>query len=152
MFGFMPRRVRSTELLPRTEAWLGRIPEEFDTLWNRFISRPMLEVMEPTNRWEMTMEERENEVVVRAELPGFALEEVRVEMVADQLTIEAEHKAPAEGSAETPERRYARVRRVVTLPAGINPEGVTAAFRNGVLEVHLPRTPEATPRRIEVKA
>jgi len=151
MFALLPRSMRRMELLPRTEALLERIPEEFETLWNRLISRPMMEVMEPTYRWDMNMEERENEVIVRAELPGFAPEEVRVEMLGGRLTIEAEHKVPAEETERKPTREYARVRRVFTVPPGINPEGVEAALRNGVLEIHLPRTPEATPRRIEVK-
>jgi len=88
--------------------------------------------------------------VTRMELPGFAPEEVRVEWLGEQLTITAEHKVPAEGNGEKPEREHIRVRRVLTLP-GIIPEKAEAVFWNGVLEVHLPRTPEATPRRIEVK-
>jgi HSP20 family protein len=43
------------------------------------------------------------------------------------------------------------VRRTIELPTGIELERAEATFRNGVLEVHLPRTPEATARRIEVK-
>jgi len=146
MLALMPWTRRRNELLPRA----GRlIPEDFETLWNRLVGLPVSE-LEPTDRWIMTTEERENEVVVRAELPGFAPEEVRVEMVGDMLTIEAEHRPP-EGAAPTTEREYARVRREMTVAPGINLEAVTATYRNGVLEVHLPRTPEATPRRIEVK-
>jgi len=148
MLALMPWRTRTTELLPLA----GRlIPEGFETLWNRLANRPLFE-LEPTYRWEMTTEERENELAVRAELPGFAPDEVRVEMVGNVLTIEAEHRPPAEEAVPRPEREYARVRREMTVPTGINLEAITATYRNGVLEVHLPRTPEATPRRIEVKA
>jgi HSP20 family molecular chaperone IbpA len=45
----------------------------------------------------------------------------------------------------------AHVKRVVTLPAGIEPEKVEAVLRNGILEVRVPRKPEAVGRRIEVK-
>jgi HSP20 family protein len=55
-----------------------------------------------------------------------------------------------EGEAET-ERRYARLRRTVTLPSGTDAEKVEATYRNGVLELHLPRKPEALGRRVEVK-
>jgi len=151
MLALMPRRTRN-ELLPRFPRMLENFPEDIETLWNRLISRPMMEAPEPTYRWEMTTENRENEVLVRAELPGFAPEEVRVELTGNVLTTEAEHRPPAEETTPRPEREYARVRREMTLPPGINPEGIAATYRNGVLEVHLPRTPEATPRRIEVKA
>jgi len=141
-----------TALLPRPETLFGWVPEEFGTLFNRFFSLPMMEVPERVYPWGMTMEERENETVVRFELPGFAPEEVKVELLEERLTVEAEHKVPAEGEGEGPktEREFARVRREMTLPVGVIPEKVEATLRNGVLEIHLPRTPEATPRRIAV--
>jgi HSP20 family protein len=121
---------------------------EFENLFNRFFNWPIAETSEEYP-WGLALEERETEVIVRAELPGFTPEEVRVELLGERLTIEAVHNVPAEG--EKPEREMARARRIVTLPRGIAPEKVEATFRNGVLEVHLPRTPEATARRIEVK-
>jgi len=125
------------------------LPNEFEHLANRLLSWPMMETA--GWRYPLTTEERENEVLVRVELPGFAPEEVKVEMLNGSMTIEAEHMAPAEGAAARPERERIRVRREFTLPEGINLEGVEAIYRNGMLEVHLPRTPAATPRRIEVR-
>jgi len=49
------------------------------------------------------------------------------------------------------ERGYAHVKRMVTLPPELELEKVEAIYRNGVLEVHLPRKPEVVGRRIEVK-
>ena len=150
MFGLIPRR--GTKLLPRTETPFAWMPEEFATLFNRMWTWPIREEMEMRYPWGLTMEERENEVVVRAELPGFAPEELRVELLGERLTIAAEHKAPAEGKPEEGRREARSLERTVTLPEGIAPEPIEAVYRNGVLEVHLPRTPRATPRRIEVKA
>jgi len=151
MFALMPWRTRRTELLPRTENLFEWVPEEFERLWNRFALAPMMETTEPISRYNTTMEERENEIVVRSELPGFTPEEVRVELLGGRLTITAEHRAATE-TEERRERESARMRRTIALPTGIVPERVEATFRNGVLEVHVPRTPEAMPRRIEVKA
>jgi len=151
MFGLMPWTRRRTELLPRTETPFEWVPDEFERLWNRMVSLPIMEAVEPMYRWNTTMEEKENEIVVRAELPGFTSEEVRVELLGNRLTIEAEHRAAEEGT-ERREREHTHFRRVMTLPTGIVAERVEAAYRNGVLEVHVPRTPEAMPRRIEVKA
>jgi HSP20 family protein len=69
----------------------------------------------------------------------------------EELTIEAEHKEPAKKAEEKTEREYAHVKRVTTLPVGIEPEKAEALYRNGVLEVRIPRKPEAVGRRIEVK-
>jgi len=146
MFGLIPRR--STTLLPRVATPFNWMPEEFGTLFDRLCTLPILEEPEP---WALTMEEREKEVMVRAELPGFAPEEVRVELLGEQLTIAAEHKAPAEGAPATTQQEVTRVRRMVTLPPSIDPARIEAVYRNGVLEVHLPRLPEAVARRIEVK-
>jgi HSP20 family protein len=95
------------------------------------------------------MEESENEYVLRAELPGFAVNELEVSLVGNLLTIRAEHAREAQEAAV--ERPHARVERTVTLPEGVDPEKVEARYLNGVLEVHVPRVPAATPRRIEVK-
>jgi len=150
----MPWRTRETALLPRTETPFGWMPEEFEKLFTRFV--PTWPVMEmPEYPWGMTMEEKEKEVVVRVELPGFAPEEVKVEVLGELLTVEAEHKEPVEKEEkkekEKVERGYAHVKRMVTLPLEVELEKVEAIYRNGVLEVHLPRKPEVVGRRIEVK-
>jgi len=147
MFALMPWTRRMNELVPMTE----RIPEGFENLFNRFLGMPLMEVSERLFPWGLTTEEREKEFVVRVELPGFAPEEVRVELLDERLNVEAEHPVPAEGAAEIPEREHRHVRRMVTVPAGIDPARVEATLRNGVLEVHLTRIPEAAARRIEVK-
>jgi HSP20 family protein len=151
MFALKPWTNRTTALLPRTETPFGWMPEEFSTLFNRFFaSWPVPETLV----WyypRLTMEEKEKEIVVRVELPGFEPEELSVELTAERLAIEAAHKEPAEKAAEEVERAYAHVKRVVTLPTGIEPEKAEAVYRNGVLEVHVPRKPEAVGRRIAVK-
>jgi len=155
MFALMPRTKRTTALLPRVETPFEWLPEEFETLFNRFFTWPVVEV--PEYPWGMTMEEKEKEVLVRFELPGFEPSEVKVEVLGERLTVEAEHKEPelkepAEKKVEkATERVHTHVKRMVTLPEGVELEKVEALFRNGVLEVHLPRKPEAAGRRIEVK-
>jgi len=152
MFALTPWVRRSTGLMPRIESPLSWMPEEFATLFNRFFpTMPMAETNEWPNTRALSMEENENEVVVRAELPGFEPAEVRVDVLGDRLTVEAEHREPTEKPEGNAERTYAHVRRVMTLPPGVNVEKIEATYRNGVLEVHVPRMPEAVGRRIEVK-
>jgi len=154
MFALMPSRKRAA-LLPQTEETpFGWVPEVF----NRFFrSWPVIETPEWLYPWGLTMEEKEKEVIVRAELPGFEPEEVKVELTGETLTVEAEHKEPAEKTEEKGkekekvEREYAHVKRTITLPPTVELEKAEAIYRNGVLEVHVPRKPEVVPRRIELK-
>jgi len=152
MFALTPWTKRTMAMLPRMETPFGWMPEEFRTMVNRFFTPlPILETPEWPYGWALTMEEKEKEVVIRVELPGFKPEEVKVEVLGERLTVEAEHKEPAEKAEEKAERTYTHVKRMVTLPPEVETEKVEATYRNGVLEVHFPRKPEAVGRRVEVK-
>jgi len=153
MFALIPRTKRTMAPLPRAENLFRWLPEEVENLFERFWPAfPVQETPEWPYRWGLTMEEKEKELLVRVELPGFAPEEVKVELTGDRLLVEAEHKEPAEKEKEEkPERTYAHVKREVTLPPEVELEKAEAIYRNGVLEVHLPRKPEAVGRRVEVK-
>jgi len=148
MFALMPWTRRNLPV-PRFESPFARIPD-FGTLVHRLLDTwPEMEMPEWPSGWGLTTEENEKELMVRFELPGFEPAEVKVEMAGDRLTVEAEHNEPAAKPEERAERT--RVRRVLTVPPGIEAAKIEATYRNGVLEVHLPREPEAVGRRIEVK-
>ena len=99
----------------------------------------------------MTAEENNKEWMIRMELPGFEPAEVKVEVIGERLAVEAEHKEPEGKAKESNGRAYAHVKRTITLPPNMEMEKVEAIYRNGVLEIHVPRMPEAVGRRIEVK-
>ncbi|MBI3180748.1 MAG: Hsp20/alpha crystallin family protein [Myxococcales bacterium] len=91
--------------------------------------------------------------LVRAEVPGVKKDSLEVTAQGDQLTIRGERPAPARGEEGRYHRRecqYGPFRRTVTLPEPIDAEKIEATYRAGVLEVVLPRTPEAQPRKISV--
>jgi HSP20 family protein len=123
---------------------------EFASVFNRAFPVFPFEVTWEPEPWGLDVEELENEIVIRAELPGFEMKELEVALNGNELTIKARHPVPVEGKPVEPS--YARLERTVTLPLGIEPEKIEATYRNGVLEVHVPRAPEAKPRPIEVKA
>jgi len=141
MFALTPRTRRPMAVVARPETPFDWMTEEFPALFDRlFGSWPVVEMPERLPR--MTMEENDKEIIVRAELPGFEPAEVRVELLGEVLTVEAEHREAAEKTAEAAERTYAHMRREITLPAGVEAERIEATYRNGVLEIHLPRTPK----------
>jgi len=153
MFALTPRRNKAQ--VARREVPFGWMAEEFPTLFNRlFNGWPVLEMPEWPIGWEVTSEEKEKEVIVRMEMPGFEPKELNVEVTGNRLIVEAEHKEPAEKgekAKEKFERAYAHVKRVLTLPSELETEKVEASLRNGVLEVRVPRKAEAAGRHIEVK-
>jgi HSP20 family protein len=150
MFALTPWREgsRTRALLPRLETPF-RLLEEFEPILERFFGTwpTPVEEWEPTYRG-LHLTETEKEYVVRAELPGFEPPEVAVTLLGNVLTIEAKH---GEGEPEVKGRRYAHAKRSISLPEGVELEKLEAAYRNGVVEVHLPKAPEVVARRIEVK-
>ena len=151
MFSLIPRRGRRAEraLIPREPFEAFR--REFANLFERaFPILPMpFETWEMPEGWGLTTEERENEMVVRAELPGFELAELEVTVTGNVLTIRAAH--PERPEAKEEERVRESIERTMTLPEGLELANVAATYRNGVLEIHFPRVPAAKPHRVEVK-
>jgi HSP20 family protein len=154
MFGLIPTRERKKVGYPLTE-----LHDEFKALYDRvFGGWPVLfePYMAPERFWGLEMKETEKEVVVRAELPGFEPAEVEVEMRETRLSIRAEkkpkevEKKPKEEKKPTELARFC-YERFVELPVAVVPEKAEACYRNGVLEVHLPKTEEEPIRRIPVK-
>ena len=106
-------------------------------------------------RWvpPMDLVEAEDHFVLKADLPGLAESDVKLEVQDGTLTISGERKAEHEQREKgwyRIERSFGSFNRSLTLPDGVDPDRIEAAFDAGVLEVRIPK-PEATkPRRIEI--
>lgn len=99
--------------------------------------------------------QRDNQLVVCAELPGLGKDDINVEVSDDLLTISGERREEHEENRQGyrhSERRYGRFSRSISLPEGVNSQDMNASFRNGVLEITIP-TPqrEQRSRRIEIQ-
>lgn len=143
--------------------WNERLPRpvreferEMEGLMNRFFA-PMEEwwtrheaFMPRTN-----LAETEEHFEVTVELPGLKPEDVHVEFKDGALWVHGERKEEQEEKGKTfhrVERHYGEFRRVLPLPKTIDEAAVKAEFKDGVLTVTVPKTAEAKPRHIEVKA
>lgn len=94
--------------------------------------------------------ETDDEVRVTAELPGLTEKDVEVSVDNDVLILRGEKKQEREEkkrSYHLVERAYGRFEREIPLPAGLDLDKVEAKFKNGVLTVVLPKTPEAKSQR-----
>jgi HSP20 family protein len=98
---------------------------------------------------EIELLQRNNELVVRADLPGIAKDDVKVEITDNAIAIQGERRREHEetqGGVYRSERSYGSFRRVIGLPEGAMTEQAKAAFKDGVLEITMPAPPETVTR------
>ncbi|MCD6522194.1 MAG: Hsp20/alpha crystallin family protein [Candidatus Diapherotrites archaeon] len=103
----------------------------------------------------MDMFEKDNEIVVIAELPGVNKEDIEINCDGKVLTISARSKLEKKEEKKNyyfAERSATSFSRTVTLPCEVDPQKATTSFNNGVLEIHLPKKEAETKGfRIPVK-
>src|SRR3990172_3685700 len=107
-------------------------------------------VFPPVNVWE-----EGDCFYAEAELPGVDPKEIEIEVVGNVLTLRGEkkHEREEEGKGfHYVERRYGGFNRNIELPISVDSEKVSAAYKNGVLTVTLPKHPESKPKRIAVRS
>src|SRR5207245_93860 len=98
--------------------------------------------------------ERNNQLVVRADLPGLTKDDINVDIDDDRITIrgerQSEHEEDEKGFYRS-ERSYGSFYRSVPLPQGVDAEQAKADFKNGVLEITMPLpAKKSSGRRIEI--
>lgn len=99
--------------------------------------------------------EHKDAIVVKAEVPGLEKDNFKVAVEDGVLTISGEKKVEheekdSENNYHRMERTYGCFNRSFSLPSGVDAKNVRAKYRNGVLEVTLPKSDESKPREIEV--
>src|ERR687894_152910 len=126
-------------------------PQEFDRLFTRLFDAQQT----PAQRWvpAMDLTEAEDHFVLKADLPGLGEDDVSIEVQDNTLTVSGERRAEhvqREKGWHRIERSFGRFSRALTLPDGVNPDGVSAEFDRGVLSVRIPKPEERQPRRIAI--
>ena len=109
---------------------------------------------EEIESFPIDISETEDEVIVRADLPGFSKEEVSVNATENTLTIEAKRKEKKEEKGERfyrIERKVGSLRRTVSLPVEIDAERAKAKMKDGVLEIVLPKKEKRKGKEIEIE-
>jgi HSP20 family protein len=99
--------------------------------------------------------ETDDALVIKAELPGVSKDDVNVEVHQNTLTLRGQRKHEAEVKQDKyhrVERSYGTFQRSFVLPTMVDQEKVQATFKDGVLELHLPRLESAKPRRIAINS
>jgi HSP20 family protein len=96
--------------------------------------------------------ETQDRILVRAEVPGMKQEDISIEFENGLLTIKGDRKLEkSEGVTwHRVERIYGNFSRSFTLPRSVDPERISASYREGILEVEVPKREEAKPKHIKI--
>ena len=145
------RRISGTHTLSRLRDEVDRLFGEFSNEWPSFSPFNLIagRAFPALNVWE-----DDQNVYAEAELPGMSMENIEVLVTGNELTIKGERaeQSPEGASYHRRERGAGTFSRVLRLPVDVNADKVTAALKDGVLTVTLPKTAVAKPRKIKVKA
>ncbi len=119
-------------------SFFGGFPEDREGLW-----APLIDI-----------EEDNENIMVKAELPGMDKNEIKVTVRDNMLVISGERKQEKEAKDKTYhriERSYGQFSRTITLPAVVNADKIKASYKDGVLSITLPKPEVMKPKQIDVE-
>ena len=101
------------------------------------------------------VEEKDDEIIIQAEIPGLDKDDFKVEIADDRLILRGQKKLENEERGRGyyyAEHRFGAFTRVIPLPSEVDVKKVSAKYKNGLLRVVLPKARNENARRIEVRA
>lgn len=144
-------------MLTRTRRPLGlsRLQTDMNDLFSQFFadwdqSGTSLGAYVPA----MDLLEQDDQLIVKAELPGMTAEDIDISVQGNVLTLRGEKKEERNEEGKRfhyVERRSGMFHRTLSLPTEVDAENINASYRDGVLTIKLPKSEAAKPRRIAVK-
>ena len=136
---------------------MATLQNEMNRLFGTFFDTPTTGTNGNTiRRWmpPMDLVETEDHFVLRADLPGLSEEDVSIELEDRVLTVSGERRSQHEEKKEgfyRLERATGAFSRSLTLPEGVDADGITATFDKVVLDVRIPKPEETKPRKVAIK-
>ena len=131
--------------------------EAMDHLFDDAFTRPFSVMRDGGSNWSspaIDMYQTDNEVIVKAALPGIKADEVQINVTGEILTIKGETKQEDEKNDKAwhiREQRWGAFERSVRLPTGVVADKAKADFDNGILTITLPKSEDVKPKTITVK-
>lgn len=132
----------------------GNLQGEVDQLFDSFFGRPTVAAGERMWAPLADMRETKEDVVLTFELPGISEKDVSLSIMGDVLTMKGERKLDRDQEGDgyyQRERVYGKFERSVPLPVRVQSDKVKATYRDGVLEVRLPKAEEVKPKAIKIE-
>jgi HSP20 family protein len=164
----MAQEVKETKPVVRqrteTEPWrLSNVERMFEDWLEGFWARPFPRLWHPgfARLRSISLEapaldvyEQKDDLIVKAEIPGLTKDEIDITLEGNTLTIKGEKKEEEEVKDDDyyrSERTYGAFSRSIELPVTVQTDKVNASFKNGVLEIRMPKTEEAKKNVVKVK-
>lgn len=131
-----------------------RFENDAQQVFNRLFAQTR-QSAEQSSEWtpRVDIREEDSRFVILADVPGVSLAAVEISMDKNLLTIKGERKSDSQdekAKLTRVERRHGAFLRSFSLPETADAEGITAAGKDGVLEISIPKKAQAAPRRIEI--
>jgi HSP20 family protein len=150
---WLPHRLRGP-LAPFAE--MQDLQREMNRLVNWFAGRTDRGTTAPEVAWTPAADiyEVQDELVAVLELPGVTHKDIEISVVGDTLTVRGERRRGEQVSEENyyrVERSYGPFFRSLVLPSMVDAGRITASYRNGLLEIRLPKREEAKPKPIPIE-
>lgn len=145
---------------------MQRMQEEMNRMFSNFFSSPYqlgpgrtVQEAEPAQRTPyrkavVDVQETDKDVIVTAELPGMRKEDIELKVASERVEIKAHMKKETTEEKETYKaygRMYAGFYQSVPLPAAVKSEDAKAAYKNGVLEIVLPKTEDTESHGVQIE-
>jgi HSP20 family protein len=118
---------------------------------------PTLKEDEALSMWNwkpaVDIYDNDRNIVIKAELPGMEKKDIILQVNGRVLTLKGEHSSENEVKEDKYHRRersYGKFERVFTLPAEVDPDKITADYKDGVLKIDIPKPEEQKPKQITV--
>ena len=134
---------------------LSDIQGEVNRLFDSFFARPTAGTGQPGRQWSpfVDMYETKDDLVLSVEIPGVREKDVTVSITGDLLSVRGERRFEQEPKEQTflhLERAYGKFERLVQLPMAVQADKVKATYRDGLLEIRLPKAEELKPKEIKI--
>jgi len=132
------------------------IQDRMNRLFEQTLSRSRAEEGIAASTWSPAVDiyETPETIVMKAELPGLSREDIEIQIRDNALTLRGERRFAKDAQQENYlriERAYGAFQRSFTLPATIQQDKIRAVFRDGVLELTLPKAEETKPKKIAIE-
>lgn len=124
---------------------------EFDRMFRR-VWHEKMPMVSWSPAYPVDITEEGNDVIIEAELPGFAKEDISIAIENRTLVLSAQRKhEECKGEVHLSERKFDRIERMLMLPAAVEVERAEASLENGILRVRIPKSSEALAHKINIK-
>ena len=132
---------------------LLRLQDEVNRALNPRAAQPREHVSQRV--WAPTVDvfEDSDKIVIKADLPGIRQEDIDIEMTGDTLTLKGERKFEDEEKRDgyvRVERQYGAFQRSFTIGIPVESANVSATYRNGILELTIPKAEATKPKKVQV--